>query len=160
MMSLSTRSATESDVPFIHDLLNGYAEDGKLLSRPETEIAKRLDAFIVATENDEVIGCASLETFTSELGEVRSLAVTPAFQGKGHGRNLVDVIERMGQELGLSRMIALTYVPGFFRKLGYQIVSMESLPEKVFGVCVTCPKFNNCDEIAMQKRLSATEAPA
>jgi len=37
---------------------------------------------------------------------------------------------------------------------------MESLPEKVFGVCVTCPKFNNCDEIAMQKRLSPTEAPA
>ena len=160
MMSLSTRSATESDVPFIHGLLNGYAEDGKLLSRPETEIAKRLDAFIVATENDQVIGCASLETFTTELGEVRSLAVTPEFQGKGHGRNLVNIIEQMGQERGLARIIALTYVPGFFRKLGYQIVPMESLPEKVFGVCVTCPKFNNCDEIAMQKRLSATEAAA
>jgi len=51
-------------------------------------------------------------------------------------------------------MIALTYVPGFFRKLGYQIVSMESLPEKVFGVCVTCPKFDHCDEIAMQKSLT------
>ena len=67
---------------------------------------------------------------------------------------MVDGIEQMARELGLTRMIALTYVPGFFRKLGYQIVAMESLPEKVFGVCVTCPKFDHCDEIAMQKLLT------
>ena len=49
--------------------------------------------------------------------------------------------------------MALTYVPGFFEKLGFRIVSMESLPEKVFGVCVICPKFDHCDEIAMVKSL-------
>jgi len=159
-MDLTIRSATAIDVPLIHDLLSGYAQDGKLLSRPETEITKRLDAFLVATEDNLVVGCASLEVFTSELGEVRSLAVSSPFQGKGHGRRLVAQVESMAQTQGLSRIIALTYVPGFFRKLGYQVVSMESLPEKVFGVCVTCPKFNNCDEIAMQKRFVETKQVA
>ncbi len=91
---------------------------------------------------------------------MRSLAVSSPFQGKGHGRRLVAQVESMAQTQGLSRIIALTYVPGFFRKLGYQVVSMESLPEKVFGVCVTCPKFNNCDEIAMQKRFVETKQVA
>ena len=49
--------------------------------------------------------------------------------------------------------MALTYVPDFFARLGYGIVPMNTLPEKVFGVCVTCPKFRACDEIAVVKHL-------
>jgi len=26
----------------------------------------------------------------------------------------------------------------------------------VFGVCVTCPKFDHCDEIAMEKQLGSS----
>ena len=149
------RAATTADVPTIHTLLRDYADDGRLLSRSIDEISERLRGFVVAENNGEVRGCGSLEIFSQELGEVRSLAVHPDHHGHGLGQKMVDEIENMAQELGLTRMIALTYVPGFFRKLGYQIVAMESLPEKVFGVCVTCPKFDHCDEIAMQKALRA-----
>ena len=51
--------------------------------------------------------------------------------------------------------MALTYVPDFFDKLGFKTTAMDTLPEKVFGVCVTCPKFNHCDEIAMVKSLDS-----
>ena len=108
---------------------------------------------MVSENNGRISGCGCLEIFTTELGEVRSLAVDPEDHDKGIGRLMVNQIESMAQSRGLSRIIALTYVPGFFSKLGYRIVSMESLPEKVFGVCVTCPKFDRCDEIAMQKEL-------
>jgi len=153
-MTALIRPATTSDVSSIHSLLQDYAEDGRLLERSSDEINERLRGFLVAEADGEVCGCGSLEIFTRELGEVRSLAVHPSHHGEGLGQQMVDGIEQMARELGLTRMIALTYVPGFFRKLGYQIVSMESLPEKVFGVCVTCPKFDHCDEIAMQKSLT------
>jgi len=154
-MTVLIRAATTADVPTIHTLLRDYADDGRLLSRSIDEISERLRGFVVAENNGEVRGCGSLEIFSQELGEVRSLAVDPDHHGHGLGQKMVEQIENMAQEVGLTRMIALTYVPGFFRKLGYQIVAMESLPEKVFGVCVTCPKFDHCDEIAMQKALRA-----
>ena len=153
-MNSLIRAATTSDVTSIHSLLRAYADAGRLLAGSWDEINERLRGFLVAETDVEVCGCGSLEIFTRELGEVRSLAVHPSRHGQGLGQQMVDGIEEMARELGLSRMIALTYVPGFFRKLGYQIVAMESLPEKVFGVCVTCPKFDHCDEIAMQKSLT------
>lgn len=152
-MSLSIRPATMEDISLIHHLLRDYASDGRLLARPESEIENRLSGFVVSEHGGQVVGCGALEVFTKDLGEVRSLAVMPKWHGAGHGRNMVQQIEAMARDRGLTRIIALTYVPGFFRKLGYRIVSMESLPEKVFGVCVTCPKFHHCDEIAMQKEL-------
>ena len=45
--------------------------------------------------------------------------------------------------------MALTYVPEFFHKLEFRTVPKESLPEKVWGICVKCYKFNNCDETAV-----------
>jgi amino-acid N-acetyltransferase len=45
--------------------------------------------------------------------------------------------------------MALTYVPEFFHKLGFRTVPKDMLPEKVWGVCVKCYKYNNCDEIAV-----------
>ena len=150
----SIRAAKVEDIPMIGQLLHRYASDGRLLGRSESEIKSRLEDFVVSEINGRICGCGSLEIFTTELGEVRSLAVDPKNHDKGIGRLMVNQIESMAQSRGLSRIIALTYVPGFFSKLGYRIVSMESLPEKVFGVCVSCPKFDRCDEIAMQKELS------
>ena len=45
--------------------------------------------------------------------------------------------------------MALTYVPAFFHKLGFKTVPMETLPEKVWGVCIKCYKYNKCDETAV-----------
>ena len=56
--------------------------------------------------------------------------------------------------------MALTYVPGFFGRLGFEVVSKDDLPEKVWQVCVKCYKFNRCDEIAVMLRLDGRAAPA
>ena len=83
------------------------------------------------------------------------MAVDPNFARLGHGRVLVEQLEVEARRLGLQRLMALTYVPDFFDKLGFKTTAMDTLPEKVFGVCVTCPKFNHCDEIAMVKSLNS-----
>lgn len=154
-MSTRVRWATVADATRIYDLLQHYAKLGRLLPRSTEEIVERLSSFFVSEQNSTITGCASLEVFTPELGEVRSLAVNPNFSRLGHGRVLVEQVETEARRLGLQRLIALTYVPNFFDKLGFKITEMDSLPEKVFGVCVTCPMFNRCDEIAMVKSLDS-----
>ncbi len=42
-----------------------------------------------------------------------------------------------------------SHISTFFHKLGFQTVAMDTLPEKVWGVCVKCYKYNNCDETAV-----------
>lgn len=156
-MSTKVRWATVADVTEIHDLLQYYAKLDRLLPRSTEEIIERLGSFLISEQNSALAGCVSLDVFTPELGEVRSLAVDPDFAHLGHGRVLVEQLEVEARRLGLQRLMALTLVPEFFDKLGFETTVMDTLPEKVFAVCVTCPKFNHCDEIAMVKNLNSDE---
>ncbi len=150
---IKVRKAKVDAVDQIHNLLLLYSTTGQLLPRSHQEIQKTYDTFLISEENNIFAGCASLEIFTTDLAEVRSLAVDPKFTKSGHGRLLVKKIEEEANSRSLKRLIALTYVPNFFEKLGFEITSMENLPEKVFGSCVRCPKFNHCDELAVIKYL-------
>ena len=143
------RPAAIADVPDIHNLIELYAAQGNLLPRPMSELYRHLRDFFVIDVAGKVGGCGALEIFTEELGEVRSLVVADEFKGNGLGRLMVERVIEEARNLGLRRLMALTYVPPFFHKLGFQTVPKETLPEKVWGVCVKCYKFNNCDEIAM-----------
>jgi N-acetylglutamate synthase-like GNAT family acetyltransferase len=153
-LNTKVRWASVADAAGINDLIQRYVKLGRLLPRSTEEIVDRLGSFLVSEQNSSLAGCVSLEVFTSELGEVRSLAVNPNFARLGHGRMLVEQLEVEARRLGLQRLMALTYVPDFFDKLGFKTTAMDTLPEKVFGVCVICPKFNHCDEIAMVKSLN------
>jgi amino-acid N-acetyltransferase len=143
------RPAAIGDVPYIHHLLEIYASQGNLLPRTMSELYRHLRDFFVITAEDKVVACGALEIFTEDLGEVRSLVVDDAFKGQGLGRVLVERIAEEARAIGLKRLMALTYVAPFFHKLGFKTVPKETLPEKVWSVCVKCYKFNSCDEIAV-----------
>ena len=100
------------------------------------------------------MACGALEIFTEDLGEVRSLVVDDIWKGKGLGRKLVEQLIHEARAIGLKRLMALTYVPEFFHKLGFETVPKDTLPEKVWSVCIKCYKYNHCDEIAVLKRLT------
>lgn len=143
------RPAAIADVPEIHHLLEIYASQGELLPRTMSEVYRHLRDFFVAELNGTVAVCGALEIFNQDLGEVRSLVVAEDYQGHGLGLLLATRIVAEAQAIGLRRLMALTYAPGFFHKLGFKTVSKGSLPEKVWGVCVKCYKYNNCDETAV-----------
>lgn len=103
--------------------------------------------------NGEVIACCALQIFTRNLGEIRSLAVVPEYTGFGFGKKLVQQIEDEALRIGLTKLMALTYEVRFFNKNGYDVVEMNVLPEKVWGACINCHKFRNCDEIAVLKQI-------
>jgi amino-acid N-acetyltransferase len=147
------RPAAIGDVPTLHHLLEIYASKGNLLPRTMSELYRHLRDFFVIEIDSKVVACGALEIFTEDLGEVRSLVVDEAHEGRGLGRLLVERIADEARAIGLRRLMALTYVPAFFSKLGFRIVEKDTLPEKVWGVCVKCYKYNQCDETAVLKEL-------
>jgi len=148
------RPAAIGDVPAIHHLLEIYAAKGNLLPRTMSELYRHLRDFFVIEIQGKVVACGALEIFTEDLGEVRSLVVDEQHEGRGLGRMLVDRIVSEARNIGLGRLMALTYVPAFFHKLGFQTVAMDTLPEKVWSVCVKCYKYNQCDETAVLMELA------
>jgi alanyl-tRNA synthetase len=69
--------------------------------------------------------------------------------GQGVGRQLVNMFLQEARELAIPQVFVLTYQQKFFEKCGFKVISKESLPQKVWKECVNCPKFPNCEEIAM-----------
>ena len=145
------RPAEMQDVHNIHLLLHDYATQGVLLDRSEEDIAFYLKNFTVAVdENNSLLGCMAVRDFGSDLLEVRSLAIQPDLRKSGIGRKLVaKAIARLDEEYKEYRLFALTLQPGFFERLGFEIVEKELFPEKIWADCSHCPKRECCDEIAV-----------
>jgi len=148
------RSASVDDVEGIYSLLKPFAEQNIILDRDRDNIFQHLQEFLVAEYDGELAGVVCAHIYGKNMAEVRSLVVNPDFQKHGIGRLLVEGCEQWLAGLGVAKVFALTYVTGFFSKMGYRIVSKESLPHKVWTVCVHCARFADCDEVAVEKVLS------
>ena len=81
--------------------------------------------------------------------EIRSVAVAEDAGRGGVGTLLVQACIDEAKVLGLKRLFCLTYKPDFFGRFGFHIVDKAELPHKVWGDCMKCVKFPDCDEIAM-----------
>lgn len=147
------RPARLADVPAIHALLREQAAAGNLLPRTQENLVRHVRDFVVAERDGRVAAVGALEIMGPDLGEVRSLAVAPAFHRQGLGEQVTRALLEQARGIGLKRVMALTYVPAFFARLGFEVVSKDTLPEKVWQVCVKCYKFNRCDEIAVMRSL-------
>ena len=145
------RPAELPDVRNIHLLLHDYAAEGVLLDRSEEDITFYLKNFTVAVdENSDLLGCMAVRDFGSDLLEVRSLAIRRELRKSGIGRKLIaKAIERLDPQRTAYRLFALTLQPGFFERLGFEIVEKELFPEKIWADCSHCPKRDRCDEIAV-----------
>jgi len=150
---VTIRPAGRADAGAITGLLEGYARMGNLLPRTPREILDNIALFRVAESGGAVVGCGALEIFTPDLAEIRSLVVAKRCKATGTGRLLVERLIEDARARGHRRLMALTYVPGFFHRLGFVTVPKDMFPEKVWGICVRCYKFHHCDEIAVLKRL-------
>jgi amino-acid N-acetyltransferase len=150
---LTLRKATMSDIHALLNLINDYAANGIMLPRTEFEMSENIRDFSIAFMGERLVGCGALHFYTPTSGEVRSLAVDPLLKTRGVGRRIVEALEREAVENQLHAIFAFTYVPDFFRKIGFREVERGELPLKVWKDCLRCPKFQCCDEIAMVKAL-------
>ncbi len=147
------RKAILQDARQIHKLLLNYAKDGLVLPRSLMDIFEAIRDFYVFVEGERVVGAAALNICWEDLAEVRSLVVDGNHNGRGIGRYLVEACIAEARQLGIGRVFALTYQQAFFEKLGFQVIEKSELPQKIWGDCIKCAKFPECDEIALSLSL-------
>lgn len=144
------RHATFADVEGIYNLVMNYANDGIMLARSRNTLYETLRDMIVAVdETGDVKGVGALHIIWAELAEVRTMAVDPTVTRHGIGAAIVRRLLAEGRKLGVKKFFTLTYKPGFFQTLGFVTITKNELPHKVWKDCIECPKFPDCDEIAM-----------
>ena len=157
-LALTVRKAGMRDIPNVLALINSYAANGIMLPRTEFEMSENIRDFSVAYDCEALLGCGALHFYTPVTAEVRSLAVRPDTKQNGVGRAVVEALEQEANGNGLESIFAFTYVPQFFQKLGFFEVERGELPLKAWKDCLRCPKFRNCDEIAVLKYLKTANA--
>lgn len=147
------RPAVAADAAAIHALIARYQAAGRLLPRPEDEIARHADRFLVITDGATVIGCAELAPLSASVAEVRSLVVDEQARGLSFGRVLVDAITEEAHAAGFRSVCAFTHEPAYFVRLGFSLVPHAWLPEKIAHDCAGCTLFRACGQEAVRLQL-------
>jgi amino-acid N-acetyltransferase len=146
---ISIRPATAADADVIHALICSHRDEGRLLPRDRGEILVHAHRFVVAVQDDQVVGCADLAPLSRTVAEVRSLVVSDAARTGGAGRRLIDELVRRATAAGFEKLCAFTHAAGYFVQLGFSIVPHVWLPEKIETDCRTCPEFRRCGQYAV-----------
>ncbi len=150
---MKIRKALVSDVKQVQRLVNEFAKKEEMLPRSLNDLYENIRDLFVYEDKGQVSGACALHILWDDLAEIRSLAVSKELQGRGIGKQLLKTCLKEAKQLGIKRVFALTYQPEFFRKIGFKKIDKSKLPQKIWGDCLRCPKFPECDEDAVIREL-------
>ncbi len=158
------RAAGLPDSPGIFSLIKSYPEE--LVPRSMNDIIQNIDRFMVCADGADIVGTAAW-SILPEIGdpartciEIKSVAVARALQRTRIGTELVMAVLERVSPLKPAQVIALTFAPDFFARLGFVEIPKDRLMHKLYMGCINCAKYDNpftCPEIAMSldpRRLS------
>lgn len=152
------RKAKIYEVPEIRRFLVKFSQDGGILPRTLADLYGQLrDYYVYREDQGPLLGIGALHICWAGLGEIRSVAVSPAHRGRGIASRIVATCLAEAQAIGLSEIFLLTLAPEFFQRFGFRLVSREDLLPIVWADCVNCVKFPDCDEVPMHLDLDATD---
>ncbi len=152
------RKAHVNEVPEIYRLLVNFSkkEEWDILPRKMADLYNLVrDFFVYRKDQGRIRGIAALHIFWEDLGEIRSLGVSPELRKKGIGSLLVKKCLEEARDLGLKRVFVLTTTKNsdFFKRFGFVETHKDNLPRIIWGECRDCLKFPDCDEIPMMLNL-------
>jgi amino-acid N-acetyltransferase len=124
-----------------------------MLPRALSEIYENIRDFFVIRDGEKVIACVALHVYWSDLAEVRGLAVAEEVQNRRLGAKLIEACVNEAKALGIPQAFCLTYRASFFERQGFEQVDKAELPRKIWSECYRCPKFPDCDEVALIYRV-------
>jgi amino-acid N-acetyltransferase len=134
------RPATTADIPAIQALIEPLVHRRILLGKELVMLYEAVQEFVVAETPDQtVVGCGALHVFWEDLGEVRTLAVSPEWQHRGVGRQIVEELENRARALGLRKLFCLTFEVDFFTRCGYDVVEEAVVDPDVYVELVRSP---------------------
>ena len=118
---LRLRPARTSDVPAIKDLVAPLARAGVLINKDTVAYYEGIQEFLVVEavgdEQAGLVGCGALHVMWEDLGEVRTLATSDEWRGRGVGRTLLAGLIERARAVGVSRVFCLTFEVDFFSRL-------------------------------------------
>jgi len=142
--------ATLRDIPAMQKLVAEEVRTGVILARSDDELATNIRSYVLAKDEGYLVGYTALHIHSPRLAEIRSLIVDPSFRGQSVGRKMVEYALNEARDLGVAEVLSLTYLPDFFRKLGFEEIAKESIPEhKIWADCIKCIHFPVCNEVSM-----------
>lgn len=117
-------TATQADLESVLALL----EQARL---PKAGVTEHIHNFILALEQDEVIGCAGLEVH-GNAGLLRSVATRADYRNQGLGTKLTESILDLAEHHRLLSVALLTEsAKDYFPRFGFVEVSRTELPESL-----------------------------
>ncbi|HET6211489.1 MAG TPA: amino-acid N-acetyltransferase [Micromonosporaceae bacterium] len=133
-MDVVIRRARTADVRGIRRLIDLYAGERRLLSKPTVTLYEDVQEFWVAAraEDGTVVGCGALHVLWEDLAEVRTVAVDPAYRGGKLGRRIVAELLGAARDLGVRRVFVLTFEIGFFGSFGFREIDGAPVPPDVY----------------------------
>ena len=153
-MKIEYKRASLDDISKMRGLILPEIESGVILDRSEDEIATNIRSYTLAFYQDDLVGFTALHIHTKELAEIRSLVVKESLRGQKIGEGLVNLALEEAKDLGIKRVLSLTYKQSFFERLGFKEIPKESLPEhKIWADCIKCKHFPICNEVSLIKTI-------
>lgn len=147
------RKAKIADIKQIQRLINSFAAKDLMLPRSLNELYENIRDFWVAEERGKLSGCCALHISWNDLAEIKCLAVDKNKQNKGTGKELVAACIGEAGIFGAKKIFVLTYRQDYFKKFGFKKIKHTELPHKIWAECINCPKFPDCQEVALLKNL-------
>ncbi|HIO95204.1 MAG TPA: N-acetyltransferase [Campylobacterales bacterium] len=147
--------ATLADISAMQGLVAQDVKDGVILARSEDEVATNIRSYVLAKENNKIVGYLALHVHSFRLAEIRSLIVDLGYRGQNIGKQMVLFALNEAKTLGVSEdVLVLTYLPDFFKKLDFIEIPKEGIPEhKIWLDCIKCIHFPVCNEISLIYKL-------
>ncbi len=95
---------------------------------PTEDLPPNLDAFLLAKEEEDVVGSVGLELHGA-CALLRSLAVAPQAQGTGLGKRLYEAAMQLAAGKGIREVyLVTTSAAPFFEKRGFTKVERSRVP--------------------------------
>lgn len=116
---IEIRPATSEDINKVDKFLTEFVEIKKILPRTLDELAQLMLNGFVAVIDGEIVGFATLEVYSRKLAEIRSLCVSPRFQGQGVGKKLTHACIELAKQKMIFEVMVITSEEVFFRNCGF-----------------------------------------
>jgi amino-acid N-acetyltransferase len=131
-LEVHVRRARTADVPAVRRLVDQHADDRRLLSKATVTLYEDVQEFVVAERAARVVGCGALHVLWEDLGEVRTLAVDPAFLKQGIGSLILGRLLNNAREVGVRRVFCLTFETEFFGSHGFVELDGDPVSHAVY----------------------------
>ena len=124
------RPARIDDVAGILELLQPLEEAGVLVRRSRERLETEIDRFYLMERDGMAIATAALYAYPAEgMAELACFAVHPEYRSRGRGALLLERMEVMARQRGLSRLFVLTtQTAHWFRERGFEPAPLADLP--------------------------------